>query len=614
MTTPLHLRIDDGPRAVYSCELLLPMVVGRQAEAGEELFQQRQESGRARLVIARREEQTISRRHVLIDPQPDGRVRITNLSGNLTIRLLDGQELRPGTSAELAPPLGVLLGRKTIRVDPADTDSDSAALQSLPASTLPPGFARGSARLADLSATLAAAGQGDSKAILEWLEATVEVFQCAASSSDFFIKAAQAVVEMAELDTGHVLIRDGANWHAAADFIRPGLPPTADEWKPSRMVLDRICREKSPCWRAQIPPTAVTASSLYAVKAFVAAPILDRTGNVIGVLYGDGRGENRAAQVKPLTEIEAKLVELLARGVAAGLARMEQEKAVLAERVRFEQFFSTELAHQLTVQPDMLAGRDCEVTLLFSDVRRFAAISERLPTQKTLSWLSDVMSKLSEAVRAHGGVLVEYIGDELLAMWGAPQPQADQAVLACRAALDMLRAIPALNARWQAELGEPVSISIGVNTGVTCVGNTGTPFKFRYGPLGKTVNLASRVRGATKFLQCDVLITGSTFASLKGELPARRLCTARVVHMEQPVELFELVMPDRPRWLEQQHSYDEALRSFEAADFQGALQTLGLHLGKHPDDGPALVLLSRTIEQLLEKSAPFEPVWDLPGK
>src|SRR5262249_34924856 len=152
-------------------------------------------------------------------------------------------------------------------------------------------------------------------------------------------------------------------------------------------------------------------------------------------------GEQRSAQVKPITEVEAKLVELLARGVAAGLARMEQEKATLTERVRFEQFFSPELAQQLTIEPDMLTGRDCEVTLLFSDVRRFAAISERLPTQRTLAWLGDVMEKLSAAVRAHGGVLVEYIGDELLAMWGAPKPQANQAVLACRAALDMLRAI-----------------------------------------------------------------------------------------------------------------------------------------------------------------------------
>jgi adenylate cyclase len=346
----------------------------------------------------------------------------------------------------------------------------------------------------------------------------------------------------------------------------------------------------------------------------VAAPILDRANTVVGVLYGDGRSESRSAQFKPLTEVEAKVVELLARGVAAGLARLDQEKAVTSERVRFEQFFSPELAHQLTIEPGMLAGRDCEVTLLFSDIRRFSAISERLPTQQTLAWLSDVMSKLSEAVRAHGGVLVEYIGDELLAMWGAPRAEPNQAVLACRAALDMLAAIPALNERWQQQIGEPISISIGVNTGLACVGNTGTPFKFRYGPLGKTVNLASRVRGATKFLHCDLLITGSTFGGLKNEIASRRLCSARVVHMEEPVELHEIAPVERPGWPELKGTYEDALRRFEAADFQGALRTLGAHLGKHPQDGPALVLLSRTIEQLVGKPANFDPVWELPGK
>jgi adenylate cyclase len=262
----------------------------------------------------------------------------------------------------------------------------------------------------------------------------------------------------------------------------------------------------------------------------------------------------------------------------------------------------------------MLQARDCEVTLLFSDVRRFAAISERLPTQKTVAWLSDVMTKLSRAVQDHGGVLVEYIGDELLAMWGAPKHQANQAVLACRAALDMLRAIPALNGRWQKEIGEPISISVGINTGLTCVGNTGTPYKFRYGPLGKTVNLASRVRGATKFLQCDLLVTGSTAASLGAELPTRRLCAARVVHMEEPVQLHEVVLPERNGWEAQRQSYELALVCFERGDFPGALQTLGVHLGAHPADGPALVLLSRTIERLLDKSGKFDPVWDLPGK
>ena len=102
----------------------------------------------------------------------------------------------------------------------------------------------------------------------------------------------------------------------------------------------------------------------------------------------------------------------------------------------------------------------------------------------------------------HQGVLVDFIGDEMLAMWGAPQEQPDHARRACRApALDMLACVSRLSDDWKDVIGEETTIGIGINTGPVSVGNTGTRRRFKYGPVGNTVNLASRIQGATKHLE-----------------------------------------------------------------------------------------------------------------
>src|SRR5262249_37073564 len=160
-------------------------------------------------------------------------------------------------------------------------------------------------------------------------------------------------------------------------------------------------------------------------------PILDADGNVIGALYG----ERRKAASSPLQvggKLEAMLVELLACGVATGLARQAQEKAALEARVRFEQFFGPDLARRLAKEPALLQGRDADVTLLSGDVRGFSRFSENLGPAATVRWMNDLMGELSARVLDEQGVLVDYVGDELLAMWGAPEEQADQAERAVR--------------------------------------------------------------------------------------------------------------------------------------------------------------------------------------
>jgi adenylate cyclase len=260
-----------------------------------------------------------------------------------------------------------------------------------------------------------------------------------------------------------------------------------------------------------------------------------------------------------------------------------------------------------------LAGREAEVTLLFCDVRGFSRASERLGPAGTVKWINDVMAELSRCVLAEGGVLVDYIGDELLAMWGAPQPQPDQAARAARAALAMRAALAPLNARWQETLGGPMDVGVGLNTGSARVGNTGSEYKFKYGPLGNPVNLASRVQGLTKYLRCRVLATAETRSRLGPGFAARRVCKARVVNIQEPVDLYEIEASgcgDREEFF---RASEAALDALEGGGFALAARRAGSLVEVHPDDGPLLLVLSRATTMLVNGGA-FDPVWEPPGK
>jgi adenylate cyclase len=501
-------------------------------------------------------------------------------------------------------PLVLTVGKKVVRVEEVAVD---LPLRSLAEPTAPPGT-----DLAPVSRfpPLAAPAESgtENHVLVRWLRTTMGVFLSAATSSDFFARAAEALVDTVGLDSGRVLILDHDAWQPQAVHAAARIPP-ATAWRPSRSVLSKVREEKRTFWEVPGP-----SPSLEAITAVVAAPILDCHGAVVGVLYGDRRRESSATASVPITELEALLVELLASGVAAGLARLEQEKAALAARVRFEQFFTAELARQLAVQPDLLEGRDCEVTILFCDIRGFSGISERLGPARTLAWMGNVLETLSGCVLAQRGVLVDYIGDELMAMWGAPQAEADHARRACRAALAMLETLPRSNERWHAVLGEPFSLGIGINTGVARVGNTGSQCKFKYGPLGHPVNLASRVQGATKYLKCRLLITGATQAQLDASSATRRLCTVRVVNIAEPLDLHELATWDAPGWPRAKTEYEQALGEFEHQNLRMAARILGNWRLQQPEDGPALLLLARAVNCMVDEPAPFDPVWVLPGK
>ena len=603
MNLSLHIYHQQQP--VYSTRFSGPVELGRQQADEQPCYNRVSIKDGVRIIVANQAEATFSRRHVRLEPRPDGKVVVRNLSAAVPIATDAAGVVGPQDQRELTPPFVLVVGDRSMRVEP---DEEAASpMVSLANMTMAPGQRKPpSTRIRPIAT--AAAGDDDGEMLVQWLQAAMAVFQSAASSPDFLQRAAQAVVELVGLDTASVVIWDGTIWDPQNVCTRIG--KVSDSWQPSRTILDAARSERRTFRRAT---SLTSAASLKGVEALVAAPILDSHGEVIGALYGDRRQPAEDRDSVDITQLEAMLVELLASGVAAGLARLEQERTALAERVRFEQFFTPELAQQLESHPDLLEGKDAEITALFCDVRGFSRISERLGAVRTFAWICDVMEEFSECIQRFNGVLVDYIGDEVIAMWGAPVETANHETLACQAALEMVKKLGALNERWANELGEPVSIGVGINSGMARVGNTGSTRKFKYGPLGNTVNLASRVQGATKYLKSKVLITGNTAAKVAPEINRRRLSRVRVVNIETPVDLYEIVVAADESWCELRDRYETALDAMDRKEFFTATKHLGNLVADFPNDGPSQLLLSRAVNALISRDD-FDHVWELEGK
>jgi len=439
-----------------------------------------------------------------------------------------------------------------------------------------------------------------------WLERIIEIQKISSESREFHDTAARALIDLVGLDLGLVLLRSGEKWSIAGC----GVESDRTTVRYSQTLLKAVVDQRKTFFDdLESLSGSGAGASLMDIEAGVASPIFGLTDDVIGVLYGVRTSQGVIAR-GPITPLEAQLVQLLAGSVGATLARSTASQS----RATFEQFFTRELSEQLALRPNLLDGHDADVSILFCDIRGFSRISERLGPAGTMDWIGDVMGELSDCVLAHSGVLVDYIGDELIAMWGAPVDQPEHATLAARAAVDMLAAVPRINERWATTLGETMDLGIGINSGVARVGNTGSRHKFKYGPLGNTVNLASRVQGATKYVRSRILVTDATRSRMGSGFASRRVCQVRVVNIAEPVVLHELGRTDDAGWSDLQQAYEGALSAFENRDFHEAAHLLAGLLQTRPDDGPSLLLLSRVANCLVSTDAVFNPCWDLPGK
>ncbi len=217
------------------------------------------------------------------------------------------------------------------------------------------------------------------------------------------------------------------------------------------------------------------------------------------------------------------------------------------ERMLIKSMFSTylnpSLVDELVAHPErlVLGGRREELTVLFSDIEGFTAMSEHLPPESLVSILNEYFSVMSGLIFQNDGTLDKYEGDAIMAFWGAPIPQADHALRACVTALQMQKSLVQLNEEWKKLERPPLRVRIGLNTGDMVVGNMGAIGKFAYTVIGDSVNLASRLEGANREYRTGIMVADRTYELVREEILGRELDRITVKGRREPVRVYELL-------------------------------------------------------------------------
>jgi adenylate cyclase len=286
----------------------------------------------------------------------------------------------------------------------------------------------------------------------------------------------------------------------------------------------------------------------------------------------------------------------------------EQEKRKV--RGAFQQYVSPEVIRRLLADPERVKPRKTPVTVLFSDIRGFTSISESLDAQELAELLNTYLTEMTRIIFRHQGTLDKYIGDAVMAIWGAPFDEPGHPTRCCEAALDMLARLSNLQKDWR-DQGKPVlDIGIGINTGIASVGNMGSALRYGYTAMGDTVNLASRLEALNKEYGTRIIISESTYIALQNDsILTRELDLIRVKGKEVPVTIYEVLSEEAVAnaGRELAEMFSRGREAYKQRDWRAAKTAFEEVLQRWPQDGPARIFLFRCVEYLRE--APEED-WD----
>jgi adenylate cyclase len=210
-------------------------------------------------------------------------------------------------------------------------------------------------------------------------------------------------------------------------------------------------------------------------------------------------------------------------------------------RSAFGQYVSPEIMDRVLQTGTPLGGEVRRVTVLMSDLRGFTTMSERLPPEVVSEMMNEYFTAMVDVILAHRGLVQDFIGDAIMAVYGAPLDDAEHCWHAAHTAVTMHAALGGLNRRWEAEGRGPLAMGIAVHTGEAFAGTLGAPQKKKYAVLGDTVNTTSRMEGLNRDLGTGILISGAVLAVLKDRVVVRDRGSVTVKGRRQPIEIYELM-------------------------------------------------------------------------
>ncbi|HEX4413786.1 MAG TPA: adenylate/guanylate cyclase domain-containing protein, partial [Lacipirellulaceae bacterium] len=441
-------------------------------------------------------------------------------------------------------------------------------------------------------------GSGPSTATLSrWFAALGKLNYWATSLQELYVQAAGCAVEAIGLDGAIVCRLRDSQWEIAASHLpQPELgihvdPAVLHEVLTSQATLFHSASTTRDHNSSKGERSRELPHESAAPPAVVASPLRNAAGVIVGAIYGYRSIRSGNAR-RGIRYLEAHWIELLAGAVSDAMLRLERDSQVDRRRALLERT----AAGSGTDSHRSLAAETREVTLLFADLRDFTRRAETLDMDVVYELLGSVMDVLTAAVMDHDGLVLDYYGDGLAAMWNAPADQADHAELACRAALRMLESLPDVTRDWGSLIDGPLQLGVGLHTGQARVGNAGSRHRTKYGPRGANVNLTSRVEAATKSIGIPLLATSAVAAQLANSIVTHRVCTARLPGVETPVELFSVQTTANARKTAREWQvYCHALHSFESDDLQSAADAVAMLDPANPDIPTSF--LSRQIQR-----------------
>lgn len=308
---------------------------------------------------------------------------------------------------------------------------------------------------------------------------------------------------------------------------------------PALIVLQRsLTAELAPARELQsiivlISVAALLVASIAAlgVARGVSQPVQELADHTEVIARGDYASR---LQLKRADEF-GQLAESFNR-MSDGLAERDRVRDLLDKNV------SPEIAAQLLRDGAVLGGEERVATILFADLRGFTPLSEKLPPRKLIELLNRYLDRMSREIEQRGGVIDKFIGDAIMAIFGAPVNQSDAADQALQAALGMEAALTAFNAEMRAEGRPELSIGIGINTATVVAGNIGSQRRLNYSVIGDGVNVAARLEALTRNpdYATNILVSSATVAAASGKYHVRNLGTVTVKGRTEPVEIHAL--------------------------------------------------------------------------
>ncbi|QPJ62986.1 MAG: response regulator [Candidatus Nitronauta litoralis] len=314
----------------------------------------------------------------------------------------------------------------------------------------------------------------------------------------------------------------------------------------------------------------------------------------------------------PLKNFKQQLI-----GTMLVLEDITTEKRVKGTLARY---MTKELADKLLEGgQSMLGGQIQEASILFSDIRDFTTITEKLGAKETVTMLNEYFTVMVDQIFQCNGILDKYIGDAILAVFGAPFKSGQDADFAVKAAINMVNSLEGLN-KSRVELGkDPIAMGIGINTDEVLSGNIGSEKRMDYTCIGDGVNLASRLEGLNKYFGTNILISENTFRKLKENYRTRKLDWIKVKGKTKPVIIYEVLgFYDNNSSLRLDESFgvfQEGLGLYQSRDWQGAIRCFMRASEINPQDRAAIVYRERS--EFFQNNPPafdWDGAWEMRSK